>query len=219
MDLITNCKVKLRLRWINFYKQVQNMSKVCQHYEVSHLTLRKWIYRYEKLGQAGLVSLSSKPKASPLQKRNASNEQLIIQLRKDRQLGARGVQSEFKRIYAISFSLSTIHKVFKKYKVEPLNLKRHYRKVVKYYNCKVPGQRVQMDVCPIAKGLYQYTAIDDCTRYKVIALYTRRTAENTLDFLEQIKQRMPFYLQRIQTDRGNEFFAYEVQKKASRMEG
>jgi transposase InsO family protein len=71
-----------------------------------------------------------------------------------------------------------------------------------------------MDVCKIANGLYQYTAIDDCIRYKVIALYKRRTAKNTLDFIEnQVFYRLPFPIQRIQTDRGQEFMAYEVQEK------
>jgi hypothetical protein len=51
-------------------------------------------------------------------------------------------------------------------------------------NCKIPGERVQIDVCKIAAGIYQYTAIDDCTRYKVLAIYNRRTAKNTLDFIE-----------------------------------
>ncbi len=76
---------------------------------------------------------------------------------------------------------------------------------------KVPGARVQMDVCKIANNLYQYTAIDDCTRYKVLALYKRRTATNTLSFLDQVLECMPFPVQRIQTDRGQEFFAYAVQ--------
>ena len=40
-----------------------------------------------------------------------------------------------------------------------------------------------MDTCKIAPGLYQYTAVDDCTRYRVLRLYTRRTAANTLDLL------------------------------------
>ena len=70
----------------------------------------------------------------------------------------------------------------KKHNVAPLKLKRHYRKKVKRYSCKVPGERVQMDGCKIANNLYQYTAIDDCTRYKVLALYKRRTAENSLNF-------------------------------------
>ena len=67
-----------------------------------------------------------------------------------------------------------------------------------------------MDICKIASSLYQYTAIDDATRYKVLALYTKRTSENTVDFLVQVKQRMFFPLERIQTDRGREFIAYNV---------
>lgn len=70
-----------------------------------------------------------------------------------------------------------------------------------------------MDVCKITQGLYQYTAIDDCTRYKIVALYPRRTAENTLDFLDQVNERLPFPFQKIQTDRGKEFFAYAVQER------
>ena len=70
-----------------------------------------------------------------------------------------------------------------------------------------------MDVCKIGNNLYQYTAIDDCTRYKVIALYGRRSAESTLVFLEQVMERIPFSIQRIQTDRGQEFFAYQVQER------
>ena len=70
-----------------------------------------------------------------------------------------------------------------------------------------------MDVCKIAPGLYQYTAIDDCTRYKVLRLYSRRTASNTLDFLDAVMEEMPFAFQRIQTDRGLEFFAIKFQER------
>ncbi len=70
-----------------------------------------------------------------------------------------------------------------------------------------------MDTCKIASGLYQYTAIDDCTRYQVLRLYSRRTAANTLLFLECVTEEMPFPIQRIQTDRGTEFTAYEVQDR------
>ncbi len=69
-----------------------------------------------------------------------------------------------------------------------------------------------MDTCKIAPGLYQFTALDDCTRYQVVGLYPRRTAENTLKFLRRVIEEMPFPIQRIQTDRGREFFAYEIQE-------
>ena len=204
---------ELRLKWIKFYQKVGHAGKVCQHYGISRFTFRKWLKRYQEFGEEGLVNLSRKPKSSPFQKLNNAYEQLILSLRKERNLGARRLQSELKRLHCLSFSLSTIHKVLKKYEISPLQHKRHYRKKVKRYNCKVPGERIQMDVCKITHGLYQYTAIDDCTRYKVLALYTRRTAANTLDFLIQVKERMPFPCQRIQTDRGKEFFAYEVQER------
>lgn len=70
-----------------------------------------------------------------------------------------------------------------------------------------------MDTCKIAPGIYQYTAIDDCSRYRVLRCYSRRTAANTVDFIECVVEEMPFPIQRIQTDRGLEFFAETVQKQ------
>jgi len=69
-----------------------------------------------------------------------------------------------------------------------------------------------MDVIKISNGKYQYTAVDDCTRYRVLGLFHRRTAENTIKFIEQVIEEMPFPIQRFQTDRGREFFAYAVQQ-------
>ena len=43
-------------------------------------------------------------------------------------------------------------------------------------------------------------------------LCKRRTAANTMDFIEQILDEMPFPIQCVQTDRGAEFFAYKVQE-------
>ncbi len=70
-----------------------------------------------------------------------------------------------------------------------------------------------MDTCKIGPGLYQYTSVDDCTRYRVLRLYSRRTAANTLDFIDCVIEEIPFPIQRLQTDRGREFFAVKVQEK------
>ena len=74
-----------------------------------------------------------------------------------------------------------------------------------------PGDRVQMDVCKIAPGLYHYVAVDDCTRYRVLGLFPRRNGSYTMAFLERVVEEMPFPIQRVQTDRGREFFALSVQ--------
>lgn len=76
----------------------------------------------------------------------------------------------------------------------------------------MPGQREQMDTTQIGIGLYQFTAIDDCTRWCVLALYSERTADNAVDFLmEHVLEEMPFPIQRVQTDRGGEFFGLAFQ--------
>jgi transposase InsO family protein len=46
-----------------------------------------------------------------------------------------------------------------------------------------------------------------------LRLYPRRTAENSLDFLDCVIEEMPFAFQRIQSDRGREFFAYKFQER------
>jgi transposase InsO family protein len=70
-----------------------------------------------------------------------------------------------------------------------------------------------MDTMKIARGVYQYTAIDDCSRFRVLAVYPRRNARTTLLFLDRVIAEMPFPIQRIQTDRGGEFFAESVQRR------
>jgi len=80
------------------------------------------------------------------------------------------------------------------------------------YSRPIPGERVQVDTCKIAPGIYQYTAIDDCTRYQVMEIYPARTAANTIIFFEKMVEEMRFPVQSIQTDRGKEFFAYKVQE-------
>lgn len=65
----------------------------------------------------------------------------------------------------------------------------------------------------IGPGLYQYTSVDDCTRYRALRLYYRRTAANTLDFIDCVIEEMPFPIHRFQTDQGRAFFAVKVQER------
>ena len=58
------------------------------------------------------------------------------------------------------------------------------------------------DRCKIRPGLYQFAAIDDCSRFLVAGVARYRNAKSTLAFLDQVLDEMPFSIQRIQTDRG-----------------
>ena len=69
-----------------------------------------------------------------------------------------------------------------------------------------------MDTIKIRANLYQYTTVDDCSRLILTMLFPARNAENTVEFLEMVKDGMPFPVQRIQTDRGTEFTSYLVRE-------
>ena len=57
---------------------------------------------------------------------------------------------------------------------------------------------MQMDTCKIRPGLYQFTAIDDCSRFLVAGVARHRNAKSTLAFLDQVLDEMPFSIQRVQ---------------------
>jgi transposase-like protein len=206
-----NDEIQQRLKWIKLYQKTQNAGLVCLRCGISRPTLRKWLSRYQEHGLNGLKSHSKRPHTSPNQKITPELEKTILPLRKSRNIGARRIQSELLRNHQIKLGLATIHKVLKSNDVEPIVI---YRKKSDYkrYAKLIPGERVQMDTCKIAPGFYQYTSVDDCTRYRVLRLFKRRTAANTAKFVEAVIEEMPFPIQRFQTDRGTEFFAEKVQK-------
>jgi transposase InsO family protein len=202
-----------RLGWIRLYEETGDAGVACRRCGISRPTLRKWWRRYRAEGMAGLEERSRRPRSSPGRKVLEHGERLILQLRRERRLGLRQLRVELIRTHELHLSLDTLHKVLVRHGLNRLSRPKPKRKGTKRYNRPVPGDRVQLDTCKIAPGLYQYTAIDDCSRWQVLALYPDRSAASTLDFLELVRAGMPFPVQRVQTDRGGEFFAYEVQNR------
>lgn len=163
-----NREMAMRLNWVLLYEQTQNVGLVCLICGISRLTLSKWLRSYREEGVGGLQSRGRRPISSPLRKVFLQQGLWILDLRGKRRLGARRIQNELKRNYGFALALATIHRTLARFKVEPLPKRRknHYKR----YERPIPGDRVQMDTCKVASGLYQFTAIDDCTRYRVLAL-------------------------------------------------
>ena len=205
-----------RLIWVQTYERTGNAGLTCRRCGVSRPTLRKWWRRYRAEGEAGLADRSRRPLNSPGRRVHALLEQLIIKLRRGRKLGIKRLRIELRRLHGIRLAIATIHKVLCRHGLNRLKRSRLVRKRWKRYSRPIPGDRVQMDVCKIGPGLYQYTAIDDCSRYQVVGLFPNKSATSTLAFLDQVVEEMPVSIQRIQTDRGQEFFAYKVQDRLRR---
>ncbi len=176
----------------------------------SRPTLGKWLKRYQEQGEVSLRSLSRRPHCSPNRKVTEVDLAAILRMRSEKK-GARRIQSELRLYEQKELSLRTIDKVPHAAQSKPLiRLKR--TSMPQRYSRPVPGDLVQMDTMKVAPGLYQYTAIDDCSRFRVLGVYPSRSAESTLHFIDRVLEEMPFPIQRVQTGRGAEFFADSVQQ-------
>ena len=84
-----------------------------------------------------------------------------------------------------------------------------------YEQMQYPGQRVQIDVkfvpsaCLVgdAKGekFFQYTAIDEYSRYRYIEAFEEHSNYSSALFLEHLIKAFPFPIECVQTDNGTEF--------------
>jgi transposase InsO family protein len=186
-----------------------SISKAARRCGIARSTLQRWLKR---LPQEGLADRSRKPYKLARQKVDDETINLILDIRDVYRFGKIRICSHLLQHHQIRISPSTIARVLEKY---DRKLLKRYRKPQEFkrYAKDIPGERVQMDVCKISIGIYQYTAIDDCSRFRVLHIYSRRTAKNSIDFLERVVEQMPFPIQRVQTDRGQEFFSLSFQQK------
>jgi transposase InsO family protein len=203
--------IRRRLKWVLMYQALRDAGLVCRRCGISRPTLRKWVRRYQASGESGLIERSRRPNNSPRRKIFVTERELILSMRQDRNIGARRIQSELRLYGSLDLSITAVQKVLRQAAVKPLRKPRR-TEPPKRYSRPIPGDRIQMDTMKVAPGVYQYTAVDDCSRFRVLAVYPRRNATFTLDFLERLVEEMPFAIQRIQTDRGGEFFAEKVQR-------
>jgi transposase InsO family protein len=127
-----------------------------------------------------------------------------------------------KRYHEIDVSTSGVWRILKRLELNRLpSSQRHkpYEKRWKRYEKPQPGHRVQVDVkfiTPVGgagKRFYQFTAIDDCTRLRVLRVYPRCNQKTAIQFLDYLLAKLPFQVEVIQTDNGGEFgsqFHYHV---------
>ncbi|MEV6258871.1 DDE-type integrase/transposase/recombinase [Nocardia sp. NPDC051911] len=52
---------------------------------------------------------------------------------------------------------------------------------------------------------YQFTAIDDCMRLRILKIYPRNNQKTAIQFLDYVLPQLPFAVETIQTDNGAEF--------------
>jgi len=203
-------KLRARKLWISTYIKLGSVSKAARRCGIPRSTLYRWLKRYNEYGDEGLVDIPQRPKRLANQKVTSSLEEKILAYRKKYKYGPQRLSIYLKRNENIELSPSTIWRVLKKHDIKPLKRYKPPSKPTRYSR-PIPGDRVQIDVMKVRNSCYQFTAIDDCTRLRVLRLYQNKKAESSVDFLYHVLDNLPFPVQRIQTDWGTEFFAESFQ--------
>ena len=193
----------------------KNVSLTCRYYGITRTAFYRWQRRYQAHGEAGLRDRSSRPRRSP-RETSADVVGKIVYLRQHYHFGPLKISMYLKRYHDISLSQSGIWRILRRLGLGRLPASQRYvryRERWKRYEKPEPGHQVQIDVKFIAplkssrKKHYQFTAIDDCTRLRVLRIYDQLGQKTAIQFVDYLLEKLPFHVRRIQTDNGSEFQA------------
>jgi transposase InsO family protein len=198
-----------------------NVALTCRYFGITRQAYYIWLRRYQEHGLEGLRDRSRRPHVS-LNATRAEVVGKIIYLRQSYHFGPHKIAMYLKRYHDIQISPSGIWRILRRLDMSRLPASQRYRRHVdrwKRYEKPLPGHRVQIDVKFIAplqgsrKKHYQFTAIDDCTRIRVLRIYDRLNQKTAIQFVDYVLEKLPFKVEVIQTDNGAEFqaqFHYHV---------
>ena len=202
----------------------RGVAQTCRHFGISRKTFYKWKRRFSAAGAAGLCDQPRTPKRSP----NATKAEVVsknLYLRERYHFGAGRIADYLKRFHQVAIARSSVHRILGKHGMQrlPANQKhRPHKQRWQRYEKPQPGHRLQVDVKFLEripgtrKRLYQFTAIDDCTRIRVLKIYDACNQRTAIRFMDEVQRRLPFRVHVVQTDNGAEFqsqFHWHVQSR------
>jgi transposase len=168
-----------RLRSSSTRVKENGRSRTCRHFGISRKTFYKWKRRYETQGPTGLCDRPRRPFRSPAAF-SSDVVSKVLYLRQNYHFGPGRIADYLRRFHGVIVALSSVHRILVRHGINrlPANQKhRAHTKRWQRYEKRQPGHRLQMDVKFLEripgtrKRLYRFTAIDDCTRIRVLKVY------------------------------------------------
>jgi transposase InsO family protein len=198
-------KVKQRLAVVRYARE-HGIKPASRHFGCTPRTVRTWVRRWRTDGDVGLVPKYPQKRKRRLPERTV---ELLRVARAEHGFGAPRARVWLERVHCVRVNARTIQRVFRDLGMPVLPKTRRRRpRQLKLFEKDQPGDSVQVDVkvVRVAKAkLFQYTAIDDCTRMRVLRLYPHLSQHASLDFLRELTTAFPFAIRKIQCDNGPEF--------------
>ncbi len=208
MNQIIASEAKFRQRVIK-YSYKHGVTKASIRFHRCRNAIYEWRAKYDGKSWKSLVDKSHRPHHHP-NEHTPEEKQMILKLypyhKDDMIMLWDGLR---KRGYKRSYT--SLVRVVNKW-IKPEIKQNKARKPKPYQRAEYPGQKVQVDVkfvpsyCVInGKKYYQYTAVDECTRWTYREMYDEHSTYSSTDFLKKLILNCPFPIREIQTDNGTEF--------------
>ena len=216
-----------RLKWMDYYESHgRNAALTCRYFGISRQTFYRWRRRYNPRHLASLEERSRRPRRV---RQPTWSPELVQAVQELRETYPRwGKDKLAPLLCAVGWSVSTsmvgriiTHLRKRGVLVEPLHSTVAVRKPrpprpyavrkPKAYQARAPGDIVQVDTLDLRPlpgvVLKHFTARDVISRWDVLEVHSRATAQAAAAFLDAIEARMPFPVRAIQVDGGSEFQA------------
>jgi transposase InsO family protein len=209
-------KAAKRKEYVVKYAKRHGKSNASRKYREALSSIKRWCKQYDGTWQS-LLSKSRRPHSHPKQHTLSEEADIITVWKKH---GCKGVDYVFSILVKDYQYTRTLWGLF--HALRRLGLirkpkgkgRRNYRQCTA---CEIPGEKVQIDVKEVpcycirgkyrseGKKMYQWTAIDECTRWRFVYGFEEHTPENSVKFLKLLKETFPFEIMVVQTDNGSEF--------------
>lgn len=207
MSIITS-EAHFRQRVVK-YSYKYGVTNASIRFKRSRQAIYEWREKWDGKSWKSLVERSHRPHHHPNE--HTAEEKEMILRRYPRYKDDMMLLWDSLRKSGYKRSYTSLVRVVKKW-VQPEIKKRTTRKNKPYARAEYPGQKVQVDVkyvptmC-VANGqkYYQYTAVDECSRWTYREMYDEHSTFSSVQFLVNLVKKSPFLIREIQTDNGAEF--------------
>ena len=198
------------------YSLKYGVTKAAIKFKMHRKTIYRWREKYDGTAQS-LKNKSRRPHSHPNQHTEEEIKMIKNYKYKNKETGIVVLWVKLRRA-GYTRSITSLYRVMQRigiYQKTPSKKKEYEPKP--YEEMKYPGERVQIDVKYVpAKSLtkevkekerryYQYTAIDEYTRQRVLWASKEHSTYASTEFLKIIKKKFKYKIECIQTDNGTEF--------------
>ena len=214
MSIITS-EARFRQRVLK-YSLKYGVTKASNRFRRSRQAIYEWRAKWDGKSWESLVEKSHRPHHHPAE--HTPEEKEMILRRYPRYKDDMMMLWNSLRKNGYTRSYTSLVRVVRKW-VQPEIQKRTARKNKPYMRAEYPGQKLQVDVKYVpsycvtnGQKYYQYTAVDECTRWTYREMYNEHSTYSSAQFLANLIKKCPFPIREIQTDNGSEFTNALLQK-------